>query len=220
MGAQFDGYKMQMINEQTQIPRVITIFSAPNYCDVYKNKGACLKFDDELLNIRQFVSSPHPYYLPNFMDVFTWSLPFVAEKVTDMLYSILSYENTANLDGVDLDESKVVTQSGSTVLKNKGGVLKTKVQAVTKLMRMYKVLKENQNNIVKLKQLSPNNKLPTECLPEDPRKSRKCWNRLKAQRERIRSMKYCPMPIPIGSSNRMDLRKRSSFPRTWTLKRR
>jgi len=158
--AQFDGYKMQMINEQTQIPRVITIFSAPNYCDVYKNKGACLKFDDELLNIRQFVSSPHPYYLPNFMDVFTWSLPFVAEKVTDMLYSILSYENTANLDGVDLDESKVVTQSGSTVLKNKGGVLKTKVQAVTKLMRMYKVLKENQNNIVKLKQLSPNNKLP------------------------------------------------------------
>ena len=37
--AQFDGYKMQMVNEQTQIPRVITIFSAPNYCDVYKNKG-------------------------------------------------------------------------------------------------------------------------------------------------------------------------------------
>jgi len=159
--AQFDGYKMQMINEQTQIPRVITIFSAPNYCDVYKNKGACLKFDDELLNIRQFVSSPHPYYLPNFMDVFTWSLPFVAEKVTDMLYSILSYENSAQLDGQDLADQKVMTQQNqSAVLKQKGGVLKGKVVAVTKLMRMYKVLKENQNNIVKLKQLSPNNKLP------------------------------------------------------------
>mmetsp|Transcript_31464 Transcript_31464/g.50956 ORF Transcript_31464/g.50956 Transcript_31464/m.50956 type:complete len:553 (+) Transcript_31464:68-1726(+) len=158
--AQFDGYKMQMINEQTQIPRVITIFSAPNYCDVYKNKGACLKFDDELLNIRQFVSSPHPYYLPNFMDVFTWSLPFVAEKVTDMLYSILSYENAANLDNVDLSQEKVVTQSGSKILKHKGGVLKGKVVAVTKLMRMYKVLKENQNNIVKLKQLSPNGQIP------------------------------------------------------------
>jgi serine/threonine-protein phosphatase 2B catalytic subunit len=154
--AQFDGYKMQMINEQTQIPRVITIFSAPNYCDVYKNKGACLKFDDELLNIRQFVSSPHPYYLPNFMDVFTWSLPFVAEKVTDMLYSILSYENNE----VDIENATVQTQSKI----QRGGVLKGKVVAVTKLMRMYKVLKENQNNIVRLKQLSPNGKLPSGVL--------------------------------------------------------
>merc|ERR1740123_1535210 len=156
--AQFDGYKMQMINEQTQIPRVITIFSAPNYCDVYKNKGACLKFDDELLNIRQFVSSPHPYYLPNFMDVFTWSLPFVAEKVTDMLYSILSYENTDNLDN---SNDKVVTQANAKGKKATGGVLKGKVVAVTKLMRMYKVLKENQNNIVQLKQLSPKGKKAT-----------------------------------------------------------
>merc|ERR1719162_513507 len=153
--AQFDGYKMQMINEQTQIPRVITIFSAPNYCDVYKNKGACLKFDDELLNIRQFVSSPHPYYLPNFMDVFTWSLPFVAEKVTDMLYSILSYENP---DAAD-DESG--SAGGKVVIPQKSrGVLKGKVVAVTKLMRMYKVLKENQNNIIRLKQLSPNGQIP------------------------------------------------------------
>jgi serine/threonine-protein phosphatase 2B catalytic subunit len=155
--AQFDGYKMQMINEQTQIPRVITIFSAPNYCDVYKNKGACLKFDDELLNIRQFVSSPHPYYLPNFMDVFTWSLPFVAEKVTDMLYSILSYENQTNLES---HSNKVMTTAKSKSSTARSGVLKGKVVAVTKLMRMYRVLKENQNNIIRLKQLSPNGQVP------------------------------------------------------------
>ncbi|ETO35383.1 hypothetical protein RFI_01679, partial [Reticulomyxa filosa] len=158
--AQFDGYKMQFINEQTSIPRVITIFSAPNYCDVYKNKGACLKFDDELLNIRQFVSSPHPYYLPNFMDVFTWSLPFVAEKVTDMLYSILSYGTD---DEIDTDAA-VKAQGPSEVLRKKGGVLKDKVVAVTKLMRMYRVLKENQNNIIQLKQLSPNRQLPAGIL--------------------------------------------------------
>ena len=96
-----------------------------------------MKFDDELLNIRQFVSSPHPYYLPNFMDVFTWSLPFVAEKVTDMLYSILAYEGQ---DG-DADGKVSIANNQNDVLAKKGGVLKDKVVAVTKLMRMYKVLK-------------------------------------------------------------------------------
>ncbi len=38
--AQIDGYKMHMTNKTSGIPRVITIFSAPNYCDVFKNKAA------------------------------------------------------------------------------------------------------------------------------------------------------------------------------------
>lgn len=87
--AQLEGYKMHKTNPSTGFPSVITIFSAPNYCDCYNNKGAVLKFDNSTLNILQFNCSPHPYHLPNFMDVFSWSMPFVIEKVTEMLYYIL-----------------------------------------------------------------------------------------------------------------------------------
>jgi serine/threonine-protein phosphatase 2B catalytic subunit len=36
-----------------KFPSVITIFSAPNYCDFYNNKGAVIKFDVNLsINFR------------------------------------------------------------------------------------------------------------------------------------------------------------------------
>mmetsp|Transcript_11710 Transcript_11710/g.28849 ORF Transcript_11710/g.28849 Transcript_11710/m.28849 type:complete len:525 (-) Transcript_11710:339-1913(-) len=154
--AQVDGYKMQMVNPQSKIPRVITIFSAPNYCDVYKNKAACLKFDNNVLNIKQFIETPHPYYLPNFMDVFQWSLPFVAEKVTDMLANILDYPE------------EDTTEAPESALQQRGGMLKKKVMAVSRILRFYKILRQNNESILSLKQLTPNHRVPLGLLSKGP----------------------------------------------------
>lgn len=162
--AQVQGFKMQMVNKQTGIPRVITIFSAPNYCDVYKNKGACLKFDNNVLNIKQFVDSPHPYYLPNFMDVFQWSLPFVAEKVTDMLATMLDMDDDDSTD----DEKDDVVRIVETRKPEKMGKLKQKVLAVSKIMRMYRVLRQHNEALVHLKQLTPSHTIPLGLLQAGP----------------------------------------------------
>lgn len=87
--AQLDGYKIHRWENSAEFPSVITIFSCPNYCDVYNNKGAILKIQNFTLNIVQYNYNPHPYMLPHFMDVFTWSLPFIAEKVTEILYNFM-----------------------------------------------------------------------------------------------------------------------------------
>jgi serine/threonine-protein phosphatase 2B catalytic subunit len=78
-------YRLYRKTRATGFPAVMTVFSAPNYHDVY-NKGAIFQFEPKILNIRQFNGTPHPYWLPNFMDVLTWSLPFVSEKSEYLLF--------------------------------------------------------------------------------------------------------------------------------------
>ena len=57
--AQDAGYRMYRKTRTTGFPSVMTIFSAPNYLDVYNNKAAVLKYENNVMNIRQF-SMLHP----------------------------------------------------------------------------------------------------------------------------------------------------------------
>lgn len=61
---QVDGYKMHRWGGHQAFPSVITVFSAPNYCGEYHNKGAVILIENDKMNIKQYKDVTHPFHLP------------------------------------------------------------------------------------------------------------------------------------------------------------
>lgn len=72
---------------------MITVFSAPNYCGEYNNKGAVILIENDKMNIKQYKDVVNPFHLPQGMDLFKWSVPFLMEKIGDMMEHLMKKSN-------------------------------------------------------------------------------------------------------------------------------
>lgn len=99
---QIDGYKMHRWGGSQAFPSVITVFSAPNYCGSYKNKGAVILIENDKMNIKQYKDVEQPFSLPNNLDLFSWSLPFLADKISEMLDHLLKKNTLVGKDSLKL----------------------------------------------------------------------------------------------------------------------
>ena len=164
---QVDGYKMHRWDGDASFPYVITIFSAPNYCDYYSNKAAVLILKDDRISIKQYDQSDHPYFLPDQIDVFSWSMPFLADKVVSLLGHLFKIAGAGddmvdeNLETSAIDEIKDASDKAKKV-----GIMKSKVKSVARMHKMLNILKEESETLIKIKNMAPDGKIPRGLLLE------------------------------------------------------
>jgi serine/threonine-protein phosphatase 2B catalytic subunit len=112
------------------------------------------------LSLKQYEETEPPYRLPDNMDVFSWSVPFLAEKVTNMLFHLVKRGTGEAQTEDDIDLDKVLKSDDIDDKKKKQLVMKGKVSSVAKMSKMFTTLREESEMLLQIKNISPDGKLP------------------------------------------------------------
>jgi len=95
------------------------------------------------------------------MDVFTWSLPFVGEKITEMLVAVLNCCSKEELDESSDEEQSIVSPAtAARESAERRQIIKNKILAVGRISRVFSLLREESERVSELKNVSGSGKLP------------------------------------------------------------
>ena len=114
------------------------------------------------LSLKQYEETEPPYRLPDNMDVFSWSVPFLAEKVTNMLYHLIK-RGAGEIGDDEIDLANVLKSDENVTIdekKKKQLIMKGKVNSVAKMSKMFTTLREESEMLLQIKNISPDGKLP------------------------------------------------------------
>ena len=167
-------------SSSTEFPSVVTIFSAPNYCGTYDNKGAYFLVENGSVKVKQFNETPAPYDLPEGYNAFNWSVPFIGDRILDMFNNILQQvmknkqskyrkkgihtfsddEQEETKESKNKEESKThidmvfkdfAEKQAKEEAEKKGAMLRKKVRAMGRMGKIYSTLKDEHVFLLKLK---------------------------------------------------------------------
>ena len=127
-------------------PFMFTIFSCPNYCDMYGNKGGVLTLHDTKYEVKSFSAQPHPYVLPTLDNALSYTFPYVMENLLQFFLGVTKYLVKATLD---------VEEEGGEEGEREGkgeealeGALEKKVQNLSLFMKLAQaVVNDNQQQV-------------------------------------------------------------------------
>ena len=86
---QKNGVRFFRKSSRTKFHVLISLFSAPNYCDTYDNVAAILKLDaHQQLSVVHINAYPHPFVLPNYENGASMSLGASSKRIRSCRSSI------------------------------------------------------------------------------------------------------------------------------------
>lgn len=149
------------------------------------------------MNIKQYKNVDHPFHLPGDMDLFSWSMPFLAEKVTEMLFHIVGHnaafspKSAKELDQIDFSKMMIAQPNDK---ETKREILRTKVKTVARMMKLFRNLRENRDMLLMIKGVTPDNKIPKGLIMRGPLAIKTMMDEFDSAKEMDRENEKFPTP--------------------------